>query len=379
MASDSAQPFDVLIAGGGVAALEGALALRELAGDRVRLRLLSPSTEFVYRPLTVQEPFAFARAQRYPLDEITRDLGIDYHQDALQSVDASGRTVTTDGGEQIPYDALLVALGASIRPRYDRVITVDDRQLDELLHGLVQDVEAGLVKRLAFVAPPRMPWQLPIYELALLTATRAYDMGTEVAITIITPEDAPLGVFGEKASEAVAQRLKDRGIEVVTSAYAEIPGGGVVTVSPGGRRLEFDRVVALPELVGPSLPGLPSDEDGFIPIDDHGQVRGVERVYAAGDAADFAVKHGGIASQQADAAAEAIAALAGVDLSPAPVRPVILGVLLTGGKPLYISAHLTGGQGDTSEASETPAWESRAKIASRYLAPYLAQRDTAHT
>ena len=233
------------------------------------------------------------------------------------------------------------------------------------------------MKRLAFVAPPRMPWQLPIYELALLTATRAYDMGTEVAITIITPEDAPLGVFGEKASQAVAQRLKDRGIDVVTSAYAEIPGGGVVTVSPGDRRLEFDRVVALPELVGPSLPGLPSDEDGFIPIDDHGQVRGVERVYAAGDAADFAVKHGGIASQQADAAAEAIAALAGADLSPAPVRPVILGVLLTGGKPLYISAHLTGGQGDTSEASETPAWESRAKIASRYLAPYLEQRDAA--
>ncbi len=377
MASESAQPFDVLIAGGGVAALEGALALRELAGDRVRLRLLAPAKEFVYRAMTVREPFAFARAQRYPLDEIARDLGIELIADALESVDPAARTVRTDGGQLLGYDALLLALGARIRARYDRALTIDDSQLDELLHGLVQDVEAGLVKRLALVAPPRLPWQLPIYELALLTATRAYEMGTEVAITIITPEDTPLGVFGEKASAAVAQRLAVRGIEVVVSAYADVPGGGVVTVSPGDRRLEFDRVIALPELVGPSVSGLPADEVGFIPIDDHCQVRGVPGVYAAGDATDFAIKHGGIASQQADAAAEAIAALAGVDIVPAPLRPVILGVLLTGEKPLYISAHLTGGHGDTSEASETPAWEPRAKVASRYLAPYLEQRDAA--
>ena len=140
----------------------------------------------------------------------------------------------------------------------------------------------------------------------------------------------------------------------------------MVTVSPGDRRLEFDRVIALPELVGPSVSGLPADDVGFIPIDDHCQVRGVPGVYAAGDATDFAIKHGGIASQQADAAAEAIAALAGVDIVPAPLRPVILGVLLTGEKPLYISAHLTGGQGSSSEISETPTWSSPSKIAAKY-------------
>ena len=40
---------------------------------------------------------------------------------------------------------------------------------------------------IAFVAPTAMPWPLPIYELALMTARRAYDMQTEVAITIATP------------------------------------------------------------------------------------------------------------------------------------------------------------------------------------------------
>ena len=37
----------VLIAGGGVAGLEALLALRDLAGDRVELTLLSPETDFI--------------------------------------------------------------------------------------------------------------------------------------------------------------------------------------------------------------------------------------------------------------------------------------------------------------------------------------------
>lgn len=377
MSSNSAQPLDVLIAGGGVAALEGALALKALAGESVKLRLLAPAKQFVYRPHTVQEPFAFARAQRYPLDEIARDLDIELIEDALVSVDPSARTVTTDAGETLGYGALLLGLGARIRPRYEHAVTIDDAQLDELLHGLVQDVEAGLAKRLAFVAPARMAWPLPIYELAMMTAARAYEMGTAVAITIITPEDSPLAVFGERASRTVQQRLTAAGIEVVASAYAEIPGGGEVIVSPGDRRMQFDRVVALPELGGPAVPGLPADDHGFIPVDDHCQVRGLEHVYAAGDASDFPIKHGGIAAQQADAAAEAIAASAGTDVHPEPLRPVILGVLFTGERPIYMSAHLTGGQGITSEASETPAWEPRAKIAAKYLAPYLERRDAA--
>ena len=47
----------VLIAGGGVAALEAMLALRALAADRVSVVLVAPDREFVYRPLAVAEPF----------------------------------------------------------------------------------------------------------------------------------------------------------------------------------------------------------------------------------------------------------------------------------------------------------------------------------
>jgi sulfide:quinone oxidoreductase len=366
--------FEVVVAGGGVAGLEASLALRDLAGDRINLTLLSPQAEFVERPMTVREPFAFARAPRFPLAEIAADVGAALVPDALSRVDVAGRVAHTAAGAELRYDALVIGLGAQIRTRYEHAVTVDDTRLDEQLHGLIQDVEEGYVSRLAFVLPAPLAWPLPAYELALMTARRAYDMNIELSITVLTPEDAPLAVFGDGASQALAQLLADLRIEVISSAYCEIPRSGLIEITPGGRRLEVDRVVALPQLYGPGVPGLPHDADGFIPVDENGQVRGAERVYAAGDATDFAVKFGGIAAQQADTVAHAIAALAGAPVAPAPFAPVIQAVLLTGDAPLAFTAHITGGHGFGSEVVQGSHGPHTPKLAAKYLAPYLESR-----
>ena len=373
----SGPAFEVLIAGGGVAALEAALALRDLAGERISLKLVAPNSEFVYRPMTVREPFSYGHAQRSSLREIASDVGAELLEDSVARVDPPARMAHTKSGADLHYDELMLCLGAQIRARYEHAITLSDKGLDEVLHGLIQDVEQGYVKRLAFLIPGRVAWPLPIYELALMTATRAYDMNIELAITILTPEKAPLSVFGQGASRGVAELLTEHRIDVIRSVYCEVPRSGLVEIRPGGRRLEVDRIVALPELLGPYLSGLPSAQGGFIPVDPHCQVRGVERVYAAGDATDFAVKHGGIAAQQADAAAQAIAALAGLPVQPSPFHPVIRGVLLTGGEPRYLSAHITGGHGFSSRITEQPTWSPATKIAARYLAPYLEARERA--
>jgi sulfide:quinone oxidoreductase len=367
----------VVVAGAGVAGLEGALALRDLAGDRVALTLLAASPEFVYRPMTVREPFAYGPAHRYPLRDIARDLDAELVEDSFAWVDTRERVAHTNDGRKLTYDALLLALGARAHPRYQHALTIDDRHLDEVLHGLIQDIEGQYVRSLAFVVPGRMAWPLPIYELALMTAARSLDMSVKLAVTIITPEDSPLGIFGLGASSAVSELLDQSGITVLTSSYAEVPSPGHVVVNPGDHRLQFDRVVALPELFGPAVRGLRVSEHGFIPVDVHGRVRDAEHVYAAGDATDFAVKHGGIAAQQADAAAEAIAALAGLPIQPKPFHPVIHGMLLTGGRPKYLSARITGGHGFSSEITDAPTWSPPVKIAAKYLAPYLDRRDHA--
>ena len=251
------QKLSVIVAGGGVAALETVLALGELAGERTDVTVIAPDPEFVYRPMTVREPFAYGSARRYPLAPIVADAGARLLAGELEWVDPAGQLVHTRAGEQVAYDALVLALGGKAHTRYPHALTIDDRRLDETLHGLIQDIEGGYVHSLAFVAPGRMPWQLPIYELALMTAGRAYDADIELAVTIVTPEDAPLAIFGANASSAVGELLARAHIQTITSAYAEVPGAGEVVINPGDRRLLCDRVVALPELYGPSLRGIP--------------------------------------------------------------------------------------------------------------------------
>lgn len=378
MSSGRRHPFRVVIAGGGVAGLEGALALRAVAGDRASITMLAPELAFVYRPMRVREPFAYGAAAHYALDEIVRDIGIELEQDALQWLDTQHQLVHTQRGQRLSYDALLLAPGARLGRRFQHATTLDDRRLDEQLHGLIQDVEGGYVKKLAFIAPSRMPWPLPLYELALLTARRAFEMQTTVSITLATPEPAPLAVFGSAASEAVERLLTEHEIAVITSAHCETPQPGQVTIDPGPGSLHADRVIALPELFGPATPGVPAlDGHGFIRIDAQCRVPGLERVFAAGDATAFAVKHGGVAAQQADIAAEAIAALAGAPVEPRQLQPVIHGILLGADKPLYLSARLTGGHGSTSEVSEQPIWSPPSKIDAKYLAPYLESLDHA--
>ena len=380
----SSPAFAVVIAGGGVAAAEAGLALRDLGGDRVDIALVAPNDELVYRPMTVGEPFGHAKAARIPLDRIAEEHGIDLIKDSFAWVDRDSRSAHTLSGRQLHYDALILCLGANVRPRFQHAITIDDRALDEQLHGLVQDVEQGYVKSLAFIVPGRRAWPLPIYELALMTAARAADMNVELAITLLTREQTPLEVFGAGASAGVSALLEQAGIELIGAVNCDVPRSGQVviaragsaserlSVAQGPRELQADRIVAAPELVGPQVRGIPGGVNGFIPIDPHCQVRGVERIYAAGDATDFAVKFGGAAAQQADTAARAIAALAGAPVTPTPFRPLIRGVLMTGGKPRYLSARVTGGHGFNSQITEAPTWSPVNKIDAHYLAPYLA-------
>jgi sulfide:quinone oxidoreductase len=365
----------VVVVGGGVAALETALALRELGPEQTATMVIAPNDEFVYRPMTVREPFAYPAARRYPLAQIVRYAGADLLTDQLDYVEPDKHTLHTKAGEALEYDAVVLALGAHAVPRYQHAITIDDQRMDETLHGLIQDIEGGYVDSLAFVAPGRMAWPLPLYELALMTAGRAYDMNIDLSTTIITPEDSPLAIFGSTASSAITERLERANVKTINSAYVEVPSSGEVVINPGDRHLHVKRVIALPELCGPPVRGIPLGEHGFIRVDPYGRARDVEGVYAAGDAIDFPIKHGGVGSQEADVVAQSIAALAGASVTPEPFNPVIHGMLLTDDKPLYLTAKITGGHGFSSGITDTATWSPPSKIAAKYLAPYLEGLD----
>jgi sulfide:quinone oxidoreductase len=361
----------VLIAGGGVAALEAALALRALAEDRVSVEMLAPEPHFWYRPLAVAEPFDLGEARQFELTELATAAGATLSLGALAGVDAGRRLARTSAGSSVPYDVLLVACGAVPTPAVPGALTFRGPADTERIRTLLGEIVAGQVGRVAFVVPWGAVWSLPIYELALMTAAYLAERGLAgVELALVTPEEEPMQLFGRAGSEAVRALLEERGIAVQTgSTPVELVDGELRLVPEG--TIAADRVVALPRLRGPRIDGLPQTVEGFVPVDAHGQVHGLADVFAAGDITSFPVKQGGIAAQQADAAAEMIAATAGADLAPQPFRPVLRGLLLTGRQPRYLRHDLTGGAGDASSASPDPLWWPPAKIVGRYLAPFL--------
>jgi sulfide:quinone oxidoreductase len=372
----------VVIAGGGVAAIEAALALRELARDRVSVELLAPEPRFSYRPLAVAEPFGLGEVRQFDLAELAAEAGATFSQGALTGVDVAGRLAQTDAGKAVPYDVLLVACGALPAPAVPGALTFRGPADTGSMRDLLEELVAGRVERVGFVVPWGAVWSLPIYELALMTAAYLAERGlADVKLSLVTPEDEPLQLFGRAASEAVRGLLEEAGIAVQTgSCPVELVDGELHLVPEG--RVAVDRVVALPRLRGPRIDGLPQTVDGFISVDAYGQVDGLSDVFAAGDITSFPLKQGGIAAQQADAAAELIAANAGADVTPQPFRPVLRGLLLTGRQPRYLRRDVAG----SAEASEPgheplwwplastspePLWWPPAKIVGRYLGPFL--------
>ena len=241
----------------------------------------------------------------------------------------------------------------------------------EALSALLEHALGGELRRIVFAVPPANTWPLPLYELALLMAGQLMDNGTRgVKVLLVTPEERPLGVFGLEASEALRELLEIRGVELHTGSAPIAWRDGFLEIA-GREPIEADAVVALPQLVGPALAGLPHDGNGFVATDAHGRVPGTTDVYAAGDSTQFPLKQGGIAAQQADAVAAAIAAELTGEAEPAAIRPVVRGLLLTGFVPRYLRSD-TGT--DRSLVDTEPLWWPPAKIVGRYLAPFLAER-----
>jgi sulfide:quinone oxidoreductase len=367
--------LEVLIAGGGVAGLEAALGLHALASERATVAVLSPDADFVYRPMAVREPFTAQTPQRYALTDVLTDAGAALVPDAFRWLDAPNQTVHTRDGQELFYDALVLALGARTRPLFKHALTVQGVRMGTHLRELLGELEAGSLRRLAAVIPTRSGWPLPMYELVLLLMSAARGRGIELEITLASAEESPLAVFGTPATDAVAALLAVEGIETVMSVSCEVPESGVVSLRPGTTTIEADRIIALPQFYGPSTPGVPKRaRGGFIATDPYCRVRGLRNVYAAGDVSDFPVKFGAVAGLQADTAARTIARAAGAELDLAPFSPVIHGALLGGERPLYLSAHLIGHHCHRSTVSDTAPPVLDAKQAGGWLGPYLATR-----
>jgi sulfide:quinone oxidoreductase len=276
---DSSQQPHVIIAGGGIAGLEALMAIRDLAGARVAITLLAPDPDFVYKPLTVEEPFTAQPAEQHALAPIAEEFDARFIQRGLAEVRHGEHSARLSDGSALDYDKLVLCIGARARHAFSDAVPLRTDGSVLPIDSLLREAESSDAGVLAFVIPPARTWPLPVYELALMAQRRAGELGLrEVRFLVVTPEESPLIVFGRAASDAVSSLLAARGIEIRTGVRVKEAASGELILAPEDERIAVGQVISLPMLEGPNLPGIPADEEGFIPIDEHARVRGVEDV-----------------------------------------------------------------------------------------------------
>lgn len=377
-----------MIAGGGVGALEAALALKALAGDRVRMTLVSPDPELTFRPPAAFEAFGRPAAAGYDLQAIARDLGARLRLSRLEAVAPKARTVRLASGARLEYDALVLAIGARANAAIPGALTFRDRRDVPWLRRVMGELDAGALTRLAFAVPAGSSWTLPLYELALLSAERARRSCAGPEIVLVSPERTPLEIFGADGSRAVEDLLRDEDVRFIGRCAATEWREGMLVVR-GDAPIKADRVITVPQLRVNRVSGIPASWWGFVPTDAFGRVEGLSDVYAAGDMTTDPIKQGGLATQQADRIAHTIAASLGAPVKGIRSRQVLRARLVSGRRTLLLRTELdwrgrptsgsagwageggAGGEaGDGGEGGEIAG----GKLFGRYLTPYLEAR-----
>ena len=365
----------VVVAGGGVAALEAVLALGELAPGAIELTLVAPDESFYYRPASTARPFSLHPRRALALTDVAEAAGARLVGDSVALVDDAEDRLVTHDGDVVEFDALLLAVGADWRPGLAAGLawSRDERATSDWAQ-LLTDLAQGVVSTLGFVVPRRAGWPVDAYELALIASAAAVQSGREAVITVITAEAGPLDAFGPAVGQTVAAALARAGIELLTSV--EVDGTrqseGVAADLSTGRRMVFDRLVSVPVAAGRAIGGVAHDAYGQAIVEPDGRVRGSERVWAAGDATSLVVKHALLAVGQAGAAAEAIAASIGVGGTPTRYRPRLRGIIVDPShwldQPVWVHP---------DEPLTHCLWWPPGRVTGPRLAPFIAQRDKA--
>jgi sulfide:quinone oxidoreductase len=288
MATDSLTK--ILVVGGGVAGLEALGALQTLAPGRFDIELVTPQRHLTSRTLTAGPPFLRAAAERTELTVIAAERGVRLTRDALELVDPAAHEVLTQGGARRSYDVLVLALGTKAAQSVDGAMSFRGLQDLAALTAALENVTS-----VAYVARSESMWTAPLYELAVQTVDWAADRETALDVLVVT---------AERVDERLATRLLDAGVTLIADTAVDRFADGRLETADG-RLIDVDLAVALPDLIGPTVRGMPSlSPDGFTVVDDCGRVAGVDDIYAVGDMTDSRA----LAAQQAGGTVDAIAA-----------------------------------------------------------------------
>jgi NADH dehydrogenase FAD-containing subunit len=330
----------ITILGAGFAGLEAAFLLRMRMRDEADLTLVSPRAEFTFRPNAIYVPFgADPAALSFDLDRAFRRRAIDFIAGSVTAVDPQAHEVALSNGRTLPYDKLVIATGADMRPgeipglaEHAATIWTPASMLGvrERFERVAAGAKDGRRTRVLFLVPPNNKCAGPLYEIVLMFETwlRREGARPHVDIAWSTYEASYIQAFGPRLHDVVSSEFSKRGIDGRTQEIVTEIAPGEARYADGGVR-GFDELIAFPPYVSAvRYEGLPSDERGFLQTEpETRRVAGRPDVYAPGDAGDFPVKQAFLAFLQADTVAEHIAASAGLHSFERPFDPVSMCIM----------------------------------------------------
>jgi sulfide:quinone oxidoreductase len=330
----------IIVLGGGFAALESAFLLRMRLGERAGIRLISDREHFEFRPNSIYVPFGSDPASLLVgLHKPLARRRINFERGAVAEVDPDQRFVALEDGQRFRYDKLIVATGADTHAEevaglseHAATIWTTDSMLDvRRRFADVRDrARSGESQRVLFLVPPNNKCSGPLYEIVFMLETwlRREGARDRVDITWSTYEHGFIQAFGPRLHDLVTTQFAARGIDGHTDERVREVLAGEVRYEDGGSR-GFDQLIAFPPYVSAvRYPALRSDDRGFVATELETRLAaGRDDVYVPGDAGDFPIKQAFLAFLQADAVAEHI--VADVEGRPfrAPFDPVSMCIM----------------------------------------------------
>ncbi len=311
----------VVVLGGGIGGLVAARTLRRRAPSDVGVVLVDREETFTFVPSLLwlvsgeRTPGRISRSR----GRLTR-AGIELLVGVAEDLDPEGRRVRVDGRE-LPYDRLVLALGA--QPEPGRVPGLSAGGID--LYSVEGALEAGRALRSieggrVAIVVAGLPYKCPAApnEAALLAAALLRRRRVRARITLYTPEPYPMPTAGEAVGRALIELLERRGIEVQTGRSLEaVDDRARELVFQDGERAGYDVLLSVaPHGTAPLVrrSGL-ANEAGFVPVDPATLAASAAGVYAVGDVTQISIaggrflpKAGVFAASQARVVARRIAA-----------------------------------------------------------------------
>jgi NADPH-dependent 2,4-dienoyl-CoA reductase/sulfur reductase-like enzyme/nitrite reductase/ring-hydroxylating ferredoxin subunit len=274
-----------VILGGGAAGYAAAQTLRE-DGFKGRVLLATREDRSPYDRPNLSKDYLQGHAEPgwMPLrpDEFFNEHGIEVHygKEATR-VDAQAKTVSFKGGEQIAYDALLVATGGVPRAlqiagsELKNILTLRSFADSDAIIAAAEQAKRAVVIGASFIG----------MEAAASLKTRGLE------VTVVAPDQTPFEKTLGGEIGALFQKIhEDNGVRFRLGAKAaRITGDGKVAAVEleTGEKIDADLVVvgvgvkpATDFLVGVNL-----HKDGGVVVDEH--LRATADLYAAGDIAWF--------------------------------------------------------------------------------------------